>query len=105
MADFDSKLCVAMHRLGFNKVLKTEQVTALRAFHDKKDVLCLLPTGFGKSLIFQLTPFLSDDNVTIVIGPLNSILKDQVYLKSYSIVYYVLQFICFLIINLFQHVQ
>ena len=43
----------------FNRtfVLKTEQRAVLDAFIEKKDVFALLPTGFGKSLIYQL-PFL-----------------------------------------------
>ncbi len=36
--------------------LKEEQRTALKAFLDRKDVFALLPTGFGKSLIYQLAP-------------------------------------------------
>ena len=34
-----------------------EQEKALKAFIDKSDVLLNLPTGFGKSLVFQMTPF------------------------------------------------
>ena len=78
--DFEHKMELAMQRLGINHTLKREQVSALRAFNNSKDVLCLLSTGFGKSLIFQLTPFFTEDKVTLIIGPLNSILKDQVYI-------------------------
>lgn len=31
--------------------LKPEQITALRAFMEQKDIVCFLPTGFGKSII------------------------------------------------------
>ena len=45
------------------------------------DVIAVLPTGFGKSLLFQLLPnFLplkADKNVVIVVCPLNSIFEDQ----------------------------
>ena len=45
------------------------------------DVIAVLPTGFGKSLLFQLLPnFLpvkADKNVVIVVCPLNSIIEDQ----------------------------
>ena len=34
--------------------LKEEQRYALAEFLSKKDVLAVLPTGFGKSLIYQL---------------------------------------------------
>ena len=33
-----------------------EQEKALKAFIDKSDVLINLPTGFGKPLVFQMTP-------------------------------------------------
>ena len=34
--------------------LKEEQRNAIKAFVDRKDVLAVLPTGSGKSLIYQL---------------------------------------------------
>jgi ATP-dependent DNA helicase RecQ len=43
----------------------------------KKDVLTILPTGSGKSLIFQL-PTLMMDGVTVVISPLIALMQDQV---------------------------
>ena len=39
---------------GFAFTLKAEQRLALRNLLVGKDVLAVLPTGFGKSLIFQL---------------------------------------------------
>jgi len=39
---------------GFAFTLKAEQRLALRHLFDGKDVLAVLSTGFGKSLIFQL---------------------------------------------------
>ena len=37
--------------------LKREQFEAIRAFCvERKDVLAVLPTGFGKSLIYQILP-------------------------------------------------
>ena len=41
--------------------LREPQVDALRNIVDnKKDVLVVSPTGYGKSLIFQLLPFVFD---------------------------------------------
>ena len=66
-------------------VLKEEQKTALYAVTSKKqDCLCILPTGFGKSLIFQLVPFVVDrlekvsNSCVLVVSPLNAIISDQI---------------------------
>ena len=40
---------------------KQKQLEALSSVVQKKnDTICLLPTGFGKSLIYQLLPFMFD---------------------------------------------
>ena len=45
------------------------------------DVVAVLPTGFGKSLLFQLLPNLlpikADKNIVIVVCPLNAIMDGQ----------------------------
>ena len=49
-----------------------------------KDVVAIMPTGFGKSLIFQLFPRLAkaaltlENSTIIVVSPLISIMRDQV---------------------------
>ena len=49
-----------------------------------KDVFAIMPTGFGKSLIFQLFPRLAkaaltlENSTIIVVSPLISMMRDQV---------------------------
>ena len=47
----------AKAHIGFSKALHVEQYVCLEAVMSRKDVLAVLPTGFGKSLIYQLVPF------------------------------------------------
>eukprot|EP00058_Branchiostoma_floridae_P006476 XP_002591964.1 hypothetical protein BRAFLDRAFT_79557 [Branchiostoma floridae] len=74
--------------------LKDEQLNSLRPFLLGKDVMALLPTGFGKSLIYQLAPIVAGHLVTspgcpdrlktanfpivIVLSPLVALINDQV---------------------------
>ncbi len=61
--------------------LKTEQEQAVRHLCQGKDVLAVLPTGFGKSRIYQAFSSLKSCENTgatlIVIAPLTSIIEDQ----------------------------
>ncbi|MBS4029859.1 MAG: RecQ family ATP-dependent DNA helicase [Clostridiales bacterium] len=57
------------------------QENAVRAAIDNKSLLAIFPTGGGKSLTFQVPALMSGENVkglTIVISPLQSLMKDQV---------------------------
>ena len=82
MSSFTTHLEAAKGKLGIDFPLKEAQVQALESVYEGKSTICLLPTGFGKSVIYQLTPFLLEhkvqDAVTLVISPLNSIMQDQV---------------------------
>ena len=56
--------------------LKPGQLAAISAVAEGRNVLGLLPTGFGKSFCFQL-PALVLPGVTIVVSPLVALMHDQ----------------------------
>lgn len=59
--------------------LRQEQLLIMLAMLDGRDALGVLPTGFGKSLCFQLPAMLAaGDGVTVVVSPLVALIKDQV---------------------------
>ena len=57
--------------------LKPEQQEAVECLLAGRDVLAILPTGFGKSLIYQVFGEVKQSSV-LVISPLNSIVEEQV---------------------------
>ena len=77
-----SRLGSAFNRCNFPSFcLKPLQVKCFEYLLKGKDVVAVLPTGFGKSLLFQLLPDFfpvkADKNIVIVVCPLNSIIEDQ----------------------------
>ena len=69
-------LAVGQKVLGI-KGLRTGQAEALACMLDGKDLLAVMPTGSGKSLIYQL-PSLVSTGVTVVVSPLIALITDQV---------------------------
>src|SRR5918911_5602459 len=67
---------LARDRLGFER-LRPGQEEAVRAVLDGRDTLAVLPTGSGKSAIYQLAALLLD-GPTIVVSPLIALQRDQV---------------------------
>ena len=53
------------------------QLDVIEAILARQDALCIMPTGYGKSLCYQLSSLLLD-GVTIVVSPLVALMKDQV---------------------------
>src|SRR6476620_3777655 len=56
--------------------LRPEQETAMLAILKGRDALVALPTGFGKSLIYQV-PAMMFEQPTIVVSPLIALMADQ----------------------------
>jgi len=57
------------------------QENAVKAAIDNKSILAVFPTGGGKSITFQVPALMSGDNskgLTVIISPLQSLMKDQV---------------------------
>ena len=61
----EAAIVSAVNELEHILSLKDEQTIALKAFLEKKDVFAVLPTGYGKSVIFQLAPLLFTTSLTV----------------------------------------
>jgi ATP-dependent DNA helicase RecQ len=66
---------LARTRLGFEQ-LRPGQLRAVAAASDGRDVLAVLPTGGGKSAIYELAGLLRD-GPTVVVSPLIALQDDQ----------------------------
>ena len=90
---FFSSLQFAISNSSYSNInLKAKQVKCLEAIYLGRDVVAVLPTGYGKSMIFHLLPSLLYDKmisgrpassspvrpVIIVVSPLNALMKDQI---------------------------
>ena len=73
------KLQACLEKIPNVTSLKPEQTQAVEALLAEKDVLAILPTGFGKSLIYQVFSMAqtSANASVLVISPLNSIVEEQ----------------------------
>ncbi|MBB3747681.1 ATP-dependent DNA helicase RecQ [Mycolicibacterium sp. BK634] len=77
--DPTAKLIEAAEKLFGITNLHEKQLDVMRAIVDGKDVMAVLPTGFGKSLCFQLPALLAPQaRATVVVSPLVALIKDQV---------------------------
>ena len=86
-------LVYALARVGYSSMsLKPEQKECIKCIFDGKDVFVWLPTGVGKSICYEVLPFMFDKNLgtdnslVIVVSPLVSLMVDQVRsLRSRSV--------------------
>jgi ATP-dependent DNA helicase RecQ len=69
-------LDAVLHLFG-HESFRPGQKRVIRNLLSKRDVMAVLPTGAGKSLVFQLTAQLLP-GVTVVVSPLLALMKDQV---------------------------
>ncbi|MGV0853068.1 RecQ family ATP-dependent DNA helicase [Mycolicibacterium phlei] len=77
--DPTAKLTEAAEKLFGITKLHPKQLDVMRAIIEGKDVVAVLPTGFGKSICFQLPALLApQDRATVVVSPLIALIKDQV---------------------------
>ena len=86
-ASFETVLSEELSSLGLEK-LQPQQKLCLQKLVEGNDVLAILPTGFGKSLIYQLFPRLfhrlryphiaQSSSTILVITALTAIIDDQV---------------------------
>jgi ATP-dependent DNA helicase RecQ len=72
----DPILALARSALGFKR-LRPGQREAVKALVDGRDVLAVMPTGSGKSAIYQLAA-LRIPGPTVVVSPLVALQRDQV---------------------------
>lgn len=76
MASFEQAKEVLKRCFGHDG-FRPEQEKAIRAIMGKRDVLAVMSTGAGKSLIYQV-PAVALGGTTIVVSPLVSLMSDQV---------------------------
>ena len=87
----DSAIADALSSLKLGDlILKSEQVKAINLLSQGHDVFVWFPTGYGKSICYQVLPFVFDrllgrsespsvdQSVVLVVSPLVSLMVDQV---------------------------
>jgi ATP-dependent DNA helicase RecQ len=96
MSDFDNsfldffiKTHVSLYKLNVARVnvglpsydgYKTKQLDCLKAVYAQKDMIINLPTGYGKSIIYDIMPYFGKGNgsLVLIISPLNAIMDEFV---------------------------
>ena len=85
-------LTEALTSLDIRLTLKAKQKECISYLAEEKDVLAILPTGYGKSLIYTLLPRIYDiyyghpdgHHIIVVVSPLLALMEEQVSKMSLS---------------------
>ena len=84
MADFTSGFSKVCDIFGISSLNEHQKTAIIKIVSEKKDVFVNLPTGFGKSLIYQALPIVLDQvypahqHIVIVVSPLLTLIQNQV---------------------------
>lgn len=85
MADLVSAFQVVCEKFQIETLNHHQKQALLAIVKEKKDVFLNLPTGFGKSLIYQALPLIFDEvsesvrgHIVVVVSPLLNLIQDQV---------------------------
>src|SRR5262249_36277402 len=73
----DPRVIEVLRKTWGYESLRPLQERAIEAVLQSRDSLVVMPTGGGKSLCYQLPPLLTGE-LTVVVSPLISLMKDQV---------------------------
>jgi ATP-dependent DNA helicase RecQ len=73
----DPRVLEILRKIWGYESLRPLQERAIDAVLARRDSLVVMPTGGGKSLCYQLPPLLTEE-LTVVVSPLISLMKDQV---------------------------
>ena len=73
----DSVLAVLKSKFGLPS-FRLCQEGVINAAVDSRDIVCVMPTGGGKSLTYQLPAISGGNGLTVVISPLLALIWDQV---------------------------
>ena len=81
---FEQAVSSSLHELGLVSLKKEQRQEVEVIVMKGRDVLAVLATGFGKSLIYQVLPgtfdFMAanvDREIILVVSPLNALMRDQ----------------------------
>ena len=84
MATLEEAYDVVSKTFGISSLNEQQKTGIRKVVEERKDVFVNLPTGFGKSLLYQALPLVFDftsqepGHIVVVISPLISLMEDQV---------------------------